>query len=147
MEKELLIVQSHPRIFVDDALLASIRRHIKRLIASIIEAIFNVLGPPDPTVRRTHLSMDKWTEAIISYKNILLGLSWNTRKLKSVSQENTSRTPRSNQEKPLSLQENLHGLRAQQDNRENGAHRSSCKLGLPSNVPPLCIRLFFSDTK
>jgi len=146
MEKELLIVQSHPRIFVDDALLASIRRHIKRLIASIIEAIFNVLGPPDPTVRRTHLSMDKWTEAIISYKNILLGLSWNTRKLTVGIPREYLSNPRSNQEKPLSLQEN-HGLRAQQDHRENGAHRSSCQLGLPSNVPPLCICLFFSDTK
>eukprot|EP00985_Skeletonema_marinoi_P006403 scaffold2771_cov198-Skeletonema_marinoi.AAC.1 len=73
--------------------------------------------------------MDKWTEAIISYKNILLGLSWNTRKLTvGIPREyNTYRTPRSNQEKPLSLQEN-HGLRAQQDHRENGAHRSSCQL-------------------
>lgn len=75
------LIQSNPRIFVDDALLASIRRHIKRLIASIIEAIFNVMGRPNTNVRRNHLSMEKWSEATINYRNILLGLSWNTRKL------------------------------------------------------------------
>jgi hypothetical protein len=75
------LIQSNPRIFVDDALLASIRRYIKRLIASVIEAIFNVLGQPNTDIRRNHLSMDKWLEAIINYRNILLGLSWNTRKL------------------------------------------------------------------
>lgn len=39
------------------------------------------MGRPNTNVRRNHLSMEKWSEATINYRNILLGLSWNTRKL------------------------------------------------------------------
>ena len=73
--------QTKPRIFVDDALAASIRAYIKRFLASIIEAIFNIMGKPEPRLRRNHLSMEKWLEAIINFQNIQLGLYWNTRRL------------------------------------------------------------------
>ena len=73
--------QTRPRIFVDDALAASTKAYIKRFLAAIIEAIFNIMGKPDPRLRRIPLSMEKWLEAIINYQNILLGLRWNTRKL------------------------------------------------------------------
>lgn len=74
-------LQPKPGIFVDDALLVSIRRYIKRLLASLIEAIFNIMGRPNTSVRRNHLSMEKWINHRVAWLSVLLGFEWNTRAL------------------------------------------------------------------
>ena len=74
-------VQPKPGIFVDDALPVSTRRYIRRLLAALIEAIFNILGHPDTAVRRNPLSMEKWIDHRVSWQSTLLGFRWNTRKL------------------------------------------------------------------
>ena len=74
-------VQPKPGIFVDDALLVSIRKYIRRLLAALIEAIFNILGKPDIAVRRNPLSMEKWIGHRVSWRSILIGFKWDTRAL------------------------------------------------------------------
>lgn len=74
-------VQPKPGIFVDDALPVSIRKYIRRLLAALIEAIFNILGQPDIAVRRNPLSMEKWIGHRVSWQSILIGFRWNTRAL------------------------------------------------------------------
>eukprot|EP00984_Skeletonema_dohrnii_P011801 scaffold4734_cov123-Skeletonema_dohrnii-CCMP3373.AAC.2 len=81
LDEQGRFIQRMPRIFVDDALVASLCRHMKRLLASLIEAIFNVMGKPDTRVRQNHLAMDKWIGQLVSWRNIFLGLTWDTRAL------------------------------------------------------------------
>ena len=70
---------SEHHIFVDDNLIAEIHDHIMQAMATSIEALFLVLGPSMPTIRRSNLSMDKLYQSICSYKKSQLGLSINTR--------------------------------------------------------------------
>lgn len=74
-------LQPKPGIFVDDALPVSIRKYIRRLLAALIEAIFNILGEPDIAVRRSPLSMEKWIGHRVSWQSTLIGFKWNTRAL------------------------------------------------------------------
>lgn len=70
------------RMYVDDALLAAIRRAwMERKLAATIEAIFCVMGYPDESRRRCPLSLEKWGEMKISPYQTLLGLHYDTVKL------------------------------------------------------------------
>ena len=66
-------------MFVDDNLIAEIHDNIMQAMAASIEALFLVLGPDMPTIRRSNLSMEKFYQSICSYKKSQLGLSINTR--------------------------------------------------------------------
>ena len=75
-------VIQRPRIWVDDALMAAIGvLQMKMVLASIIEAIFTVMGEPDTSLRQCPLAMDKWTALVVGEKQLALGLILNTRKL------------------------------------------------------------------
>ena len=68
-------------IYVDDCLLACIRRYTRHFLAACIEAIFVVLGRPDTTRRHCPLALDKWTGMNVGHRAILLGLIWDSRRL------------------------------------------------------------------
>jgi hypothetical protein len=49
------------RIYVDDALtLATSKESMEQVLASLIKAIFVVMGAPDTSVHQCSLAMDKW---------------------------------------------------------------------------------------
>ena len=49
------------RIYVDDALtLTTSKESMEKVLASLIESIFVVMGAPDTSVRQCSLAMDKW---------------------------------------------------------------------------------------
>ena len=48
-------------------------------MAASIEALFMVLGPDEPEIRRSNISTDKFYQAKCSYKKTQLGLTINTR--------------------------------------------------------------------
>ena len=60
---------SEHHMFVDNNLIAEIHDHIMQAMAASIEALFLVLGPDIPTIRRSNLSMEKFYQSICSYKN------------------------------------------------------------------------------
>ncbi len=67
------------RFYVDDALLAAIGRlRMEHFLAATIEAMFCVMGPPDPTLRRPALSLEKWKKLKVGPRQVLLGLSYDT---------------------------------------------------------------------
>ena len=70
---------SEHHMFVDDNLIAEIHDHIMQAMATSIEALFLVLGPDMPTIRRSNLSMETFYQSVCSYEISQLGLSINTR--------------------------------------------------------------------
>ena len=61
-------------IYVDDALmLATSIKHMKMVLAAMIEAIFVVMGKPKESIRQCPLAMDKWNELVIGPRQIGLG--------------------------------------------------------------------------
>ncbi len=50
-------------------------------LATLIEAIFDVMGEPDITVRQCPLAMDKWEELVIQPVQKMLGLAIDTYQL------------------------------------------------------------------
>ena len=54
---------------------------MERALLACIEAIFVVMGRPQPEVRQCPLAMDKWTGMRVSHKAILLGLEFDSRML------------------------------------------------------------------
>ncbi len=57
------------RIYVDDALMLALSRcHMEQVLATLINAIFVILGKPDTTVRQCPLAMDKWLELVVAPK-------------------------------------------------------------------------------
>ena len=66
--------------FVDDTLMADIRRHILTAIAASVEALFIMFGRDSP-YRRSFLSIDKFLRARCSYVKDQLGLTINTRSM------------------------------------------------------------------
>ena len=68
-------------MFVDDAALIAIRKHMRRLLAAVIEAIFIVMGRRDDARRQCHLALDKWIGLHISPKFTYIGLEFDTRRL------------------------------------------------------------------
>ena len=70
------------RFYVDDALLAEIRRRQMEIsLAATIEAIFLVMGEPDTSLRRCPLSLEKWQQLVVGPHQVLLGLSYDTIKM------------------------------------------------------------------
>ena len=66
-------------IYVDDALmLATSIKHMKMVLAAMIEAIFVVMGEPNKSVWQCPLAMDKWNKLVIGPRQIGLGLIINT---------------------------------------------------------------------
>ncbi len=66
-------------IYVDDDLLAEIRPCMPQALVSAFEAIFTVMGRPEPIRRPIAVAVDKLKELFVSYCQILLGLEINTR--------------------------------------------------------------------
>ena len=56
-------------MLVDENLIAEIYDHIMQATAASIVALFLVLRPDMPTIRRSNLSMKKIYQSICSYKN------------------------------------------------------------------------------
>ena len=72
-------VPAKTRFYVDDGLLAAInKRRMEILLAATIEAIFLVMGDPDPRLRTCPLSLDKWVKLVASAYQIALGLAYDT---------------------------------------------------------------------
>ena len=69
----------HP--FVDDTLMADIRRHMPTAMAASIEALFLILGRDDLPNRRSNISMDKFAVSKCSWIKEQLGLIINTRSM------------------------------------------------------------------
>jgi hypothetical protein len=75
VDKKGILVPMTANIYVDDILAAAARQaNMLRLLAAIIEAIFNVCGTPDTAVRQCPLSLEKWRELIVGPRQIVLGL-------------------------------------------------------------------------
>jgi hypothetical protein len=68
-------------IYVDDCLLASIRKYTLGFLAAVIEAIFAVLGEPDVAKRQCPLALDKWIGMSVGHRITLIGLVWDSRQL------------------------------------------------------------------
>ena len=66
-------------MFVDDNLFAQTKELIRHAMAASIEALYIVLGYPEPSIRQDSLSLDKYFESICSHKRIQLGIEINTR--------------------------------------------------------------------
>jgi hypothetical protein len=70
------------QIYVDEALvLATSRACMEQVLATLIKAIFIVMGEPDTDLHQCPLAMDKWSELIIGPKKIMLGLVINTNRV------------------------------------------------------------------
>ena len=66
-------------IYVDDNLMADIRRRMPQTLASAAEAIFTVMGAPMPHIRQCAVALDKWRELVVSHILVMLGLEFDTR--------------------------------------------------------------------
>ncbi len=63
------------QIYVDDAiLLGHFKWQIMIKLATLIKAIFIVMGTPDTTSRQCSLAMDKWEELVVGPVQTMLGL-------------------------------------------------------------------------
>lgn len=69
-------------MYVDDCLLACIRRYTLGFLAGCIEAIFVVLGNPNTKLRPCPLALDKWAGMIVGHRATLIGLTFNSRLLR-----------------------------------------------------------------
>jgi hypothetical protein len=68
------------RVYVDDALMAAIgRENMERMLAATIEAIFIVMGDVNEALRQCPLAMDKWQELVVGPRQVVLGLTVDTR--------------------------------------------------------------------
>jgi hypothetical protein len=69
-------------IYVDDIMQAAVSRGwIIKSLAATIEAIFTVCGVPDIDVRQCPLSLEKWLELILGWRQTVLGLIVDSHKL------------------------------------------------------------------
>ena len=69
------LIPPSAEIYVDDIMQAAVTRHwIIKSLAATIEAIFTVCGVPDIDVRQCPLSLEKWLELILGWRQIILGL-------------------------------------------------------------------------
>lgn len=72
---------SEHNTYVDDNLMADIRRRMPSTLAAAAEAIFTIMGFPMLRLRQSAVAMDKWRQLLISHCLILLGLVFNTRRM------------------------------------------------------------------
>jgi len=69
------LIPPSAEIYVDDIMQAAVTRHwIIKSLAATIEAIFTVCGIPAIDVRQCPLSLEKWLELILGWRQIILGL-------------------------------------------------------------------------
>jgi hypothetical protein len=69
-------------IYVDDIMQAAVTREwIIKSLAATIEAIFTVCGVPDIDVQQCPLSLEKWLELILGWRQTVLGLIVDSHKL------------------------------------------------------------------
>ena len=71
-------IQTHNN-FVDDNLMAKIRKWMPQAMAANIEALFRLLGRPEIKFRKSALYLEKCLKTICSYKKIQLGKLINIR--------------------------------------------------------------------
>ena len=70
------------RIYVDDALIAAVgRTAMEMALAATVEAIFNVMGDDNPSIRQCPLAMDKWESLVVSTRQTVLGVNLDTDKM------------------------------------------------------------------
>jgi len=78
MDKNNNPTNTQHHMFVDDNHMASLLPDMKMAQAASIEGLFQILGFPDVSLRRTALSEDKYYREKCSYKKIQLGYLINT---------------------------------------------------------------------
>ncbi len=61
-------------IYVNDIMQAAVTKWIIKSLAATIEAIFTVCGVPDMDIRQCRLSLEKWLELILGWRQTILGL-------------------------------------------------------------------------
>ena len=66
-------------MFVDDNVIAEVRSRMRQAQAASAESLFRIAGFPNPTLRRSPLSMDKYYAATCSFLKKQLGYLINTR--------------------------------------------------------------------
>ena len=69
------------KIYVDDNLIADIRRRMLFALAAAIESIFTNIGRPLIHMRQCAVALDKWCLLFISHRQKLIGLIFDTRKM------------------------------------------------------------------
>ena len=70
------------RIFVNNSLLLAISQLLMKMaLATLIKAIFVVMGEPDTTIRQCLLAQDKWVEMVAGPVQTMLGLNLDTNQL------------------------------------------------------------------
>jgi hypothetical protein len=68
-------------MFVDDSFLIATRMYMRRLLNSIVEAIFVVMGKQDDARRQCHIALDKWEDMLVSHQFVFIGLLFDTRRM------------------------------------------------------------------
>ena len=74
-------VNTQHNMFVDDNVIAEIRPRMRQAQAASAESLFRIAGFPNPTLRRSPLSMDKYYAATCSFLKKQLGYLIDTRKM------------------------------------------------------------------
>ena len=69
------------KIYVDDNLIADLRRCMLFALAAAIESIFTIMGHPLIHVRQCTVALDKWCLLSILHHQKLIGLIFNKRKM------------------------------------------------------------------
>ncbi|KAL7525635.1 hypothetical protein ACHAXR_001091, partial [Thalassiosira sp. AJA248-18] len=59
--------------------MADVRTVMPSALAAAAEAIFRIMGRPYLKLRQCAVAIDKWRQLRVSYKQILLGIEWDTR--------------------------------------------------------------------
>jgi len=72
-------VNTPHNMYVDDNLIAEIPARMKQAMAASIEALFILMGFPEPQKRRIAICMEKFIAAMCSYEKQQLGIRLNTR--------------------------------------------------------------------
>jgi len=66
-------------IYVDDDLMADTIPRMPSTLASVVHAVYNILGWPQPLLRPSAVAQDKWDTMRIATRQVLLGLVFDTR--------------------------------------------------------------------
>ncbi len=70
------------RIYIDNALtLATSKKSMEQVLASLINAIFMVMGAPDTSVCQCSLAVDKWGKLQVAPIQTMLGLVMDTNRM------------------------------------------------------------------
>ena len=72
-------VSTPHNMYVDDNLIAEVRGRMKQAMSASIEALFILLGYPEPERRKNAVCMEKYLAAMCSYEKAQLGIRINTR--------------------------------------------------------------------